>query len=276
MVYVVARSSLRKFGNADIPVDDWTFPLRRACGRLFVAERNRTVNKQKIGILVIILGVALSSVGKTVALWPINYDDEIRQANDLRCRIDPANDLTLSQGKICPGAPWTHPPNPDTTLPAEFTKNAYAISNDTALVNKPVLTSSVAGRHCVRTNDFTVEGWIRFLATPTSSGWYYVLGAMEGSDYNHRWFLSLRMNNSRLVWVFATPQNGDSNKYLSDIGEDEISTTNGWRHIAVSHDADNGAGKEVWKVYLDGTRIIYVEQAIPTFAGNPTNNRFDL
>ena len=234
------------------------------------------MSNQKIGILVTVLGVALSSVGRTVALWPVNYDDEIRQANDLRCRIDPANDLTLSQGKICPGTPWTYPPNPDTTLPTDFTKNAYAVSNDTALAKKPVLTSSVAGRYCVRTNDFTVEGWIRLLSTPTSSGWYYVLGAMESSSYDHRWFLSLRMNNSRLAWYFATPQKGDSIKYLSDIGEDEISTTNGWRHIAVSHDADNGAGKEVWKVYLDGTRILYVEQAIPTFAGNPTNGRFDL
>lgn len=233
--------------------------------------------KRLLEIVVVSLLMLFSASGRTMALWPINYDDTIRQANDLRCRIDPANDLSVtSLGQVCKGQAWTYPANPDTTLPLEFTRNAYAISNGTAFAKVPVLWSASAGQHLVRTGDFTVEGWVRLLSTPTSSGWYYVLGAMESSSYDHRWFLSLRMNNSRLAWYFATPQKGDSIKFLSDIGEDETSITNGWRHIAVTHDANNGAGKEVWNVYLDGTCIQTVEQAIPTFAGNPTNSRFDL
>lgn len=230
-----------------------------------------------LGILAFALAFAFSARGKTIALWPINYDDTVRTASDIRCRIDPANDLSVtSLGKVCEGAQWTYPPNLDLTLPADFTKNAYAISNGTALAKVPVLWSGSAGRHLVRTNDFTVEGWIKFSEMPTSSGWFYIVGAMEGSQNYHRWFFSLREVSSKLVFVFATPQSGDVRSYLADIGESAESLTNGWRHLAISHDANDGNGHEVWNVYLDGTGILTSTQAIPSFAGPPSNLRFDL
>ena len=48
---------------ANRALDDRHFLPAGACGKLSAAERKRTVNKHKIGILVIVLGVVLSSVG---------------------------------------------------------------------------------------------------------------------------------------------------------------------------------------------------------------------
>ena len=186
---------------------------------------------------------------ETIALWKLDYDSSGSNLN-ARCLIDSANNLhPCGTITMAPAVnTWTPlPPNPDATeglLENPINENAVSFipkgySPYTCLTN-----NGLAAKVSI-TNSFTAEGWINRQENPIDTGWHYLLGAHISGE--GRWILSLR--NGGTNWILYV------NSQINDISfpvKNDPSSTNIWRHLALTYDHDAGSSQQgVWELFVD-------------------------
>ena len=149
-------------------------------------------NAVQVTLLLIALVLCRTVHAKTVALWPIEYNQTsgimdgrctIDARNDLsfynigimdgRCTIDARNDLSFyniaSKDVVRStwGIGWTLPPNPDTTAnPLCSPYNATYVCATTNKAN--FLANGSVGRYLAVNRSFTLEGFLRLKSLPES------------------------------------------------------------------------------------------------------------
>ncbi|MDD2600636.1 MAG: hypothetical protein PHO37_15675 [Kiritimatiellae bacterium] len=208
---------------------------------------------------------------KTIALWKLDTAPTDTAFNT-RCLINPANDLTINGVAANGGAAgeWSLPPNPDTTenmLDNPSNKNSIFLSPNNSNP-RTCLSSSTFGAKLNITNSFTVEGWIKRMTNPGT--WQYVVGAHNGGA--GRWFLSLR--NAGNDWImYADPQIWDTAFPVKN----DPSSTNVWRHIALSYDHNAGSAQQgVWELFVDSQSYGTLTNASRTITLTTSDNIFYL
>lgn len=235
------------------------------------------------------VGLAVASAAaRTVALWPLgssngNFDGS--------CAVDPRNVLTLSANYTAvdgetPGN-WNLPPNIGDTNQYLFVPTAYSSAGSTSASShaSPVLSSTEhsLAAYLVPTNDFTVEGWIRFDEVVAKGKWHIIAQSGNGSGGASGWCVSLRRPSSDLILNLYVQNGARTGAVVNDrsLGtlvstEEEDSFVGTWHHYAIVFKYDNGSGKSQWTVYFDGTALA----TSPTHAQNPptvaTSDLFEL
>ena len=239
------------------------------------------------GGIVAIAAFACPAYAKTVALWPLELNPDTG-AFDGRCAVNP--DLSMSLGSdgtagIAQGVGWNLPPNPD---PAENTMfppvNRTAVKGWRNTAGWTLrCTSAELQKHLWNTDEFTVEGWIKFDPNP-ASGWFIIMQGGNGSDGGKGgWFLSWRGTEGARQFHLCVAKYDNAGGCDMNIGpvlsqEMEASLTNSWHHLALTHKGT------AWKVYIDGgDPIAEATVAEPAdhaaasfsglyFGGRPNNN----
>lgn len=223
--------------------------------------------------------MAMSVQAKTLALWPMELDPDTGTF-DGRCLTDPAFDLTLTDSGntgLAQGVGWNLPPNPEPAvnlmLPA-VNRTAVRGSRSAAISGQTMIApAALALAHLSNTNDFTVEGWIKFDANPGGSSWTIILQALGGSTKgNGGWFLSWRGNEGARILRLTVSSGVTGGNYDDTIGPQQLSAAteaslmNAWHHLALTHKTADG--KSVWKLYLDGENTIDGTAATVTVNAN--------
>lgn len=194
---------------------------------------------------------------RTVALWPLEQRDD--GSFDGRCLIDSTNNLSLgpSASVEASGVDWGLPPNPDAAFHMVERANESAVRS---VGRSPCLFNAGGAlcRHVARDRDFTIEGWLKFADLPASNDWWFIVGGYDGSQSaDQRWMLSFRAPGEGVDafhWhVYAQTKIGNValHRYAQ---EDLEAMTNGWRHLALVHEAAVG-NRERWTFYLDGVQL---------------------
>ena len=210
---------------------------------------------------------------KTVALWPLELDPATGTF-DGRCAVNPdlppmalGSDGTAG---IAQAVGWNLPPNPD---PAEnmmfppVSRTAVKGWRNTAGWTLRCASAELQ-KHLWSTNEFTVEGWIKFDSNP-ASGWFIIMQAGDGSDENKGgWFLSWRGTEGARQFHLCVAKYNNAGGWDKVIGsvlspEMEASLTNSWHHLALTHKGTS------WKVYIDGGEPI-AETTVTEPAGHNT------
>lgn len=214
------------------------------------------------GKTLVFFGAALAAEllqGRTVALWPIEFDPQTGEKN-LRCAVDPRNDLSCSVGKADAGiTAWNLPPNPD-AFPHIF----YPVSRSAWNLNGEgeigVKSSATAVRDALMPlNDFTIEGYVRFDALPTAAGWQVLVRSIPGSvDSNYYWMWTLRKPDDakeqyRFQVYTGGQNNGDLYGTLFTPSADFVGT---WHHIALVFTFGASETESRYQVYLDGAEVL--------------------
>ena len=220
-----------------------------------------------MGLVVLFLDSAVWA--KTVALWPIGYDAVSRECN-LRSAIDQRDQLVLGDETELAdtGLGWNVPSNPDTTEAALFTAvgGRCARASTVTETKNAILRCDAVGDGLARTlyptNDYTVEGWIKFDGIP--SNWWCIwnsLGGSTGTPGGH--VLSFRQNGpawGRWVLYVNGAQGGFANVVVNDVQFGTLiasqDCTNRWMHIALTFkyaDPDY-PGKSAWRFYINGVQ----------------------
>ena len=209
--------------------------------------------KMLVGALALL---SLSAQAKTVALWPL-------ETNDLRCVVNPKNDLGQIAAHFVNGgaeAPWELPPNPDADRHPFVPVNRSAVRESLSGTENGFLGflyNNYSGVYMRRDKSFTVEGYIKVYELPESNKWAFIVGAYgkEYTDNNrNRWMLSLRRRPdedyacSWILWGFGT---SDTVLYRYADEEASYAITNTWMHVALVHEPVS-AGSDRWKLYLNG------------------------
>ena len=111
--------------------------------------------------------------------------------------------------------------------------------------------SDTMGRYTSPTRDFTVEGWYTFTDLPEKGGVWMVVSAVPCAGC--RWFLTLRHDSFHpgYTWQIYSSLPDTRDTLLTTV-TDLSTLTNGWHHFALTHAAENAAGKTEWRLYLDG------------------------
>ena len=209
---------------------------------------------------------------ETVALWKLDTEPTDTAFNT-RCMIDPANDLYINgnkwKGSAVPG--WEIPPNPDVTsnmLDDAVNRNSLGLSQNGYSPYTSLQSDTFASKINI-TNSFTVEGWLFRTANPGT--WQYVVGTHNGGA--GRWILSLR-NISGLKWIFYCAG------HINDVAfpvPDSTSTTNMWRHIALTYDHDAGISQRgVWELFIDSQSYGTLTNANPVSSLTTSDDIFYL
>ncbi len=204
-----------------------------------------SVRLLSLGALVFCVCLVSALRAETVALWKLDYEGD-GSALNTRCLLNPAYDLGLN------GSAWVGtaveswvalPPNPDTTggyLASPTNRNAVGLN-----LSSSCFTNIAVSARVNVTNSFTVEGWVYRITNPTGTGWHYLVGNHMGGA--GRWILSLRQGGTN--WVLYV----DSR--VNDIAfpvKNDPSTTNVWRHIALTYKRDAGSSQQgVWELFVD-------------------------
>ena len=208
-------------------------------------------------VIALFLGLLATSVasGKTVALWPVEYDvaknawNPFGQVN----AVDGSYPLylygvntTISTDDLQIG--WELPPNPDPSVPLERARNRRAVAGLSGDGNKPVLCCENLGAdYMTRMHDYTVEMYVKLLDLPTGTGWYYLFGALNKDstsssypqDSKNRWMVTLRHDNSagNYYWNHYSDGGNVGDKKVKTLTNDF--TVDGWfKPEAAAYDAD--------------------------------------
>lgn len=199
---------------------------------------------------------------RTVALWPLEQRED--SLFDGRCLVDSTNNLSLGASAMmeASGLDWGLPPNPDAAFHMVERANESAVRS---VGGSPCLFNAGGAlcRHVARDRDFTIEGWLKFADLPASNDWWFIVGGYDGSQSaDQRWMLSFRAPEVRAPgegvdafhWhVYA--QTGIGNVALHRYAQKDLEAmTNGWRHLALVHEAAVG-NCERWTFYLDGIQL---------------------
>ncbi len=213
------------------------------------------------------------ATAKTVALWPLEYDARLGE-NNLRCMVNPANDMTLGKAVVSvtnnAALPWALPPNPDTARHVYACDNARAFWNLDASGNQSQIcyakSEAIARALCV-TNDFTLEGWINIQDVPGTNKWYILAMAHGAFENTGGWTLSLRQQKESdykldFVLYVCTEKGKGADIHLGRneqkwfMPEDYDGLTNRWMHLALVHRARNAKNKEEWTVFTNGVAFV--------------------
>lgn len=214
---------------------------------------------------------------RTVALWPLEQRDD--GAFDGRCLIDSTNKLSLgASGTMeASGVDWGLPPNPDAAFHMVERANESAVRS---VGRSPFLFNAGGAlcRHVARDRDFTIEGWLKFADLPASNDWWFIVGGYDGYNNNdQRWMLSFRAPGEGVDafhWHVYAPT-GIGNVVLYRYAQEDLETmTNGWRHLALVHEAAVG-DRERWTFYLDGVQLGQCMGAVET-KQPPPDGRFEI
>ena len=207
--------------------------------------------KMLVGALALL---SLSAQAKTVALWPL-------ETNDLRCVVNPLNDLSKIASHFVNGgaeAQWELPPNPDADRHPFVPVNRSAVRESLVGTENGFLYNLYAGRYLRRDRAFTIEGYMKVLELPASNTWACILCAYgktgpNGED-NNRWTFSLRRRseeNYACSWIFWGNSSQDTVLYRYADEEASYAITNTWLHIAITH-SPLVNGKDNWAFYING------------------------
>ncbi|MBR4652222.1 MAG: hypothetical protein IKO72_02570 [Kiritimatiellae bacterium] len=217
----------------------------------------------------VLAGAALEA--RTVALWPLEYDHAAgaNGGNGGKCAIDSANDFVVSNAvwhgdAVIDGPGWNLPPNPDTTANMRFSPTNHTSMGTTRAVTWFLQNDTIAGRYLKPTQEFTLEGWIKFNGFPKN---YLtcIANAFGSGGNDNRFLFTLRNNNGG----YTSTTNPEDTEWISfqlwanrpAIGEyvlwkpkgaDLVALTNAWHHFALSHTPNSPQGKMEWKFYWDG------------------------
>ncbi len=209
---------------------------------------------------------------KTVALWPMEFDERNATGN-LRCMIDPANDMSQGADTYLAwrrdGAPWALPPNPDTDRHVYDWNNSWALWSTnwpSGAGNYICRAESDAIHHALSvTNDFTLEGWINVHTVPDESGWFILANARGGSSKKGGWIWSMRCQkqsgfNPDFELYVSDDGSGFNDKPLGGIWFTDLTgLTNVWMHVAMVHRAQKANNKSEWAMYTNGVLYASVE-----------------
>lgn len=221
--------------------------------------------------------LCLTVSAKTVALWPLGWD-EANQRRDGHCAVDSANDLSFDSDLVCSyvtdGWGWTLPPNPDPGYPVENTSALYSQGTSAA---KNFAYSTSVGKYLTADRDFTLEGWFRFPALPTST--FFVADCGGVNDDGHRWFLTFRPPSKKdgttlYNWQIYFQSLNTGNFVLHYLSDAEVAAiTEGWHHWALVFNHSDGSGRATIKFYQDGRELgSFVK---PAYSGTSlSGNRF--
>ena len=216
-------------------------------------------------LLTVCLVLAASSLlARTIALWPLNWNSTNNRpdgANAVSDSGDGANLTVNSSATFAQDATdigWTLPPNLEERnwrFPPTRTDAGYASSAGSATW---LLSSSALVPYVAVTNDFTLEGWIRFPALPASGNFFFVASGdgVNTSATSQRWFLTLRNNGNMtgVTWQIFSQREGTGDALLVRLSDEQVDTlTNGWHHFALSHQVR--ASDSIWRFYQDGTLL---------------------
>ena len=227
-------------------------------------------NAVQVTLLLIALVLCRTVHAKTVALWPIEYN-QTSGIMDGRCTIDARNDLSFyniaSKDVVRStwGIGWTLPPNPDTTAnPLCSPYNATYVCATTNKAN--FLANGSVGRYLAANRSFTLEGFLRLKSLPKSGEWWVL--ALVGAGTGNRILLTLRNNHGAYTstgypdagtwysWQIVsgghTSNGGD--KMLASISESDFaSLTSSWHHWALTYEYVAG-GTCTFSFWLDGEK----------------------
>ena len=224
----------------------------------FEEERNKTMKPLRLLVGALAL-LSLSAQAKTVALWPL-------ETNDLRCVVNPLNDLSKVASHFVTGgaeAPWELPPNPDADRHPFVPVNRSAVRESLAGTENGFLHNNYSGRYLRRDKAFTVEGYIKVFDLPASRNTWacilcaYGIQAPDGADAN-RWTLSLRRQsdeNYACSWIFWGYGSQDTPLYHYADEEASYAITNKWLHLALTHEPLGSNGKDHWTLFINGDKV---------------------
>lgn len=210
----------------------------------------------------------------TAALWKLDWNE--KTGMNLRSLVDPVDDLTIASGSGAKGSGLTAssggPSNPDTSEGfLDSIENVGAIS-----LNKGAfLVSSEVGGKMNQTVPFTFEGWWWRTENPGDI-WFVVFDTQEdGPSAGDRLILSLRLKDSKVKWVLYEQGHIWDTEFPGEVAPD---ATNGWHHIAFTHDPTGGDGRNRFEVFMDGISYgaITSATAITTANCNLKNGRVSI
>ena len=227
-------------------------------------------NAVQVTLLLIALVLCRTVHAKTVALWPIEYN-QTSGIMDGRCAIDARNDLTfynIASKDLAVstwGIGWNLPPNPDTT--ANPLCSPYNATYVCATTNKAsFLANGSVGRYLAANRSFTLEGFLRLKSLPKSGEWWVL--ALVGAGTGNRILLTLRNNHGAYTsakypaagtwysWQIVSgghTSNG-ADKMLASISESDFaSLTSSWHHWALTYEYVAG-GTCTFSFWLDGEK----------------------
>ena len=227
-------------------------------------------NAVQVTLLLIALVLCRTVHAKTVALWPIAYN-QTSGSMDGRCTIDARNDLSLYNiaskdlAVSTWGVGWNLPPNPDTTAnPLCSPYNATYVCATTNKAN--FLANGSVGRYLAANRSFTLEGFLRLKSLPKSGEWWVL--ALVGAGTGNRILLTLRNNHGAYTsakypaagtwysWQIVSgghTSNG-ADKMLASISESDFaSLTSSWHHWSLTYEYVAG-GTCTFSFWLDGEK----------------------
>ena len=235
---------------------------------------------------------------KTLALWPLCDNKESPAVITYNATGDTRFDLTglgASFNAETPGG-WNLPPNQDLDVDRQIAVQGSVESLDDAGTKSGVIYGSGAalGRYMSPTNDFTVEGWIKFTAFDTAkSSWRIIFQGGGGTGSHGGYSISVRYKaetDEFFLNFFAAnlisapiPSSGDKSVYNFLDGSSAVKSADlvgSWHHYALTF-KHKGAGETAsrYRLYVDGNLrltydppVIAPEQLLPKY----TSNRFDL
>lgn len=213
-----------------------------------------------------VLGFAPAASARTVSLWPIEDSAHggLRSAIDARHNF--ANSGQAASTYFDQTVGWNLPPNPDETGAYLFEPvNRKAQSRETVqLVNN----STNLTEYVLPTRNFTLEGWLYLTKLPVGSGdWTAIAyGAGSSACTATGWLLELLSTDDSDTWHLYMWRGAAGGK--TDAVELTASQLKDkWIHLAITYAADNGAGKNEFKVYVDGVLAL-----TDTFAKRTTDH----
>lgn len=210
--------------------------------------------------------LAITGAGaKTVALWPLAWNYEEGKA-DVRCAVDPANDLTAAAAvKSMSAQPsWQLPPNPDASS-FLFTP-AAGLGSIASGTSQGYLTSPTAGVYLSPSRSFTLEGWMKLdsVAAVGGEAWSVLAGpSLSGSN---GFMLSIRKDQGKCyprITTYIGTSSSWVDKPFPDANYSESSLSE-WNHWALTYLPDNGTGNSVYTFYLNGVSAGSVTAAAVT------------
>ena len=217
------------------------------------------------------LALATPATAKTIALWPMELDPQTSVFNGSNA-VSSANALSLTEGSSTTGPDWALPSNPDPSgmlVPPTNGGTAVAGSRSGATKRYTMEATGTFGDRLTNTNEFTVEGWVKFAPNPSQTAdygygkaWTVILQSGSGSFAGKGgWILSWRGDQgARKFWLTVPSDNSGANGYDAAIGPAPLSSSfeesmaSSWHHLALTHKAEGG--QDVWQLFIDGDNTI--------------------